>query len=104
MILYHDGKHNNLNVWTYLLKKKTDVDHFIKTYWNILGVQHNKSFFIGVAWVIPMEQKLFHHFPDVISVDIVNQTNEDKRPLLSISGAKRYTWQNIYHFAYIFTK
>ena len=33
-----------------------------------------------------MEQKLFHHFPYMICIDTVNQTNKDKRPILTISG------------------
>ena len=95
MVLYHDGKHNELlnicdNSSTQRMdlppEEKADVDHFIKTHWNAFSVQHNKSLFIGLAWVIPMEQKLFHHFPEVICVDTVNQTNKDKRPLLTISG------------------
>ena len=67
-------------------EEKTDVDHFINTHQNVFGVQHTKSLFIGLAWVIPMEQQLFHHFPEVICVDAFNQTNTDKHPLLTISG------------------
>ena len=76
MVLYHDGKHNKLlNIFDNSSitqhmnlppKEKTYFDHFIKTHQNALSVQDNKSLFIGHAWVIPMDQKLFHHFPEVI--------------------------------------
>ena len=96
MVLYHDGKHNELlNICDNSSKtqrmdlppeEKTDVDHFIKTHRNAFSVEDNKSLFIGLAWVIPMEQKLFHHFPEVICVDTTSHTNKDKRPLLTVSG------------------
>ena len=33
-----------------------------------------------------MEQKLFHHFPEVICIDTINQKNKDKCQLLIVSG------------------
>ena len=99
MVVYHDGKHNELlnicNNSSQTLRialppeEKTDFDHFIKTHRNVFDVQHHKSLFIGFTWVLPMEQKLFHHFPEVICVDAVhtiNETNKDKDLLLTISG------------------
>ena len=96
MVLYHDGKHDKLlNICDNSSqaqhlqlppKEKIDFDHFIKTHWNVFGVQDNESLFIGLLWVIPMEQKKFHHFPEVICIDTVNQTNKDGCPLSTISG------------------
>ena len=31
-------------------------------------------------------KNLFHHFPEIICIDTVNQTHKDKRPLLTKSG------------------
>ena len=45
-----------------------------------------KALFIGLASVLPKQQKFLHHFPGVICVDTVSHTNKDKRPLLTISG------------------
>ena len=67
-------------------QERTDFDQFINTHRNVFRVQHHKSLFISLAGVIFMEQKLFHQFPEVICVDTVNQTNKDKRSLLTISG------------------
>ena len=40
-------------------EEKTDFDHFGKIHRNICCVQHNKPLFIGLAWVMPIEQKYF---------------------------------------------
>ena len=31
-----------------------------------------------IAWVLPMEQKIFLHFPEVVCVDTVSHMNKDK--------------------------
>ena len=66
MVLYHDGKNNELlNICDNSSKaqrmdlppeEKTDVDHFIKTHWNAFSVQDNILLFMGLAWVIPIIQ------------------------------------------------
>ena len=70
--------------------KKVDLEKFVDGHRNILQVEKEKALFIGLAWVLPMEQKFFHHFPEVICVDTVSHTNKDKRPLLTISGKDSY--------------
>ena len=113
MLLYHYGKHNELlNICDNSSRiqcinlppgEKTDFDQFINTHQNIFGVQCHKSLVIGLAWILCIEQKQFHHLSEVICVDTVNQTNKDKCPLLTISV--RYTHgKNFYNFACIFTK
>ena len=69
MVLFHDCTYNELlNICDNSFKtqcmdlppeEKTDFDDFIKPHWNVFSVQENKSLFISLAWVIPMEQKLF---------------------------------------------
>ena len=96
MVLYHDGSHNQLmNVcqdeskkqWINLPPKEDeDLQQFINAHRQVFGVKHHQALFIGLAWVIPIEQKFFEHFPEVICVDTVSDTNKDKRPLLTISG------------------
>ena len=66
-------------------EEKTGFDHFKKTHQNVFGVHDNKSLFIDLTWVIPMKQKLFHHFSKVIFIDTLNQTNKHKPPLSTIS-------------------
>ena len=67
-------------------QERTDFDQFINTHRNVFRVQHHKSLFIVLAWVLTIEQKLFHHFHEVIFVGTVSHANKDKRPLFTISG------------------
>ena len=39
-----------------------------------------------IAWVIPCERLLFEMFPEVIAVDTTNDTNNESRPLLTMTG------------------
>ena len=66
-------------------EEKVDLEKFVDGHCDILHVEKEKALFIGLAWVLPIEQKIFHHFPEVICVDTTSHTNKDKRPLLTIS-------------------
>lgn len=50
---------------------------------------------VAIAWVIPKERRLFKLFPETIFVDVVEDTNKEGRPLLTITGCdgdgKMYT-------------
>ena len=72
------------------MKNQLDLEKFVNGHCDILHVGKEKALFIGFAWVLPMEQNIFHHFPEVICVDTVCHTNKDKRPLLTISGRDSY--------------
>ena len=52
----------------------------------ISHVEKEKALFIFHAWILPMEQKNFHHFPEVICIDTLSHINKDKCPLLRIRG------------------
>ena len=41
---------------------------------------------MGIAWVIPCEKRLFEMFPQVVLVDTTNDTNNEGRPLLTMTG------------------
>ena len=69
MIFFHAVKHNKLfNICDNSFKtqrmdlppeEKPDFDHFIKTHWNVLNVQDNKSLSIGLVWAIPWNKIYF---------------------------------------------
>ena len=50
-----------------------------------------------------MEQKIFHHFPEIICVDTVSHTNKNKLPRLIISGRDSHE-KNVYNSEGLFTK
>ena len=66
--------------------EQLDLAKFAGGHCNILHVGKEKSTFYWSYMDLPMEQKIFHHFLEVICVDTVSHTNKDKRPLLTISG------------------
>jgi hypothetical protein len=46
----------------------------------------DEDLFLAVAWVIPEEKRLFHLFTDVIHIDGTMKTNNEGRPLVTITG------------------
>ena len=40
---------------------------------------------IGCCWVLPEGRRLFHAFPEVVCVDGTHETNNERRPLLTLS-------------------
>ena len=70
--------------------EKLDLEKFVNGHRNILYDGKEKALLIGLAWVLPMEQNFFHHFPEVICVDTLSPTNKDKSPLLTIRGRDSY--------------
>ena len=96
MVLCHDGSHIQLiNVckdeskkqWNNLPPKEDeDLQQFIALHRQVFDVKHQQALFIGLVWVWLVEQKFFEHFSEVICVDIVSDTNNDKLQLLTISA------------------
>ena len=60
---------------------------------NLTNEQH---LLVAIAWVLPSEKRLFMLFPEAIFVDVVEDTNNEGRPLLTMTGCdgdgKMYTF------------
>ena len=50
------------------------------------NLSKDQNLLVAIAWVIPNEGQLFHMFPETIFVDAVEDTNNEGRPLLTMSG------------------
>lgn len=50
------------------------------------GIQDTQDVFLGVAWVLPPEKRLFQLFPFVVHMDGVEDTNNEKRTLFTATG------------------
>ena len=50
------------------------------------GIGNEDDLFLAVAWVIPEEKRLFHQFTDVIHIDGTMKTNNEGRPLVTVTG------------------
>ena len=53
----------------------------------VKNLQENQKYMMGFTWVIPSELRLFESFQNIIMVDTVEKTNNDKRALLT-AGVK----------------
>ena len=52
---------------------------------NAVGAREDQDILIGCCWVLPEGRRLFHAFPEVVCVDGTHETNNESRPLLTLS-------------------
>ena len=50
-----------------------------------VGARDDQDIFIACCWVLPEGRQLFHAFPEVVCVDGTHETNNESRPLLTLS-------------------
>ena len=50
------------------------------------GVHDEQMYLLDFAWILPSESKLFRLFPEVVTIDVVKCTNNEKRPLFTVCG------------------
>lgn len=50
-----------------------------------VGATDEQDILIGCCWVLPEGRRLFHAFPEVICIDGTHETNNERRPLLTVS-------------------
>jgi MULE transposase domain len=52
---------------------------------NAVGARDDQDMLIACCWVLPNGRRLFHAFPEVVGVDGTHETNNESRPLLTLS-------------------
>jgi hypothetical protein len=50
-----------------------------------VGAREDQDILIGCCWVLPEGRNLFHAFPEVLCVDGTHETNNESRPLMTVS-------------------
>jgi hypothetical protein len=50
-----------------------------------VGAREDQDILVGCCWVLPEGRCLFHAFPEVLCVDGTHETNNESRPLLTLS-------------------
>jgi MULE transposase domain len=50
-----------------------------------VGAREDQDILIGCCWVLPEARRLFHAFPEVVCVDGTHETNNESRPLVTLS-------------------
>ena len=98
MLLVDDGHGNKLENHTkkqegststvnrFERKDQNDVMHFLESHRKEYKVEPGTKMMIAIAWVLGSEQRFTNLFPEVFMVDTVGDTNNEKRPLLTITG------------------
>ena len=51
-----------------------------------LNIIETNRYLMAFAWAVPEEAFLFKLFPEVVTVDVVKSTNNEKRPLFTMCG------------------
>ena len=67
------------------------------------NLEDNQKYMMGFAWVIPNELRLFECFPNVIMVDTVEKTNNEKKTSAHCRW-ERFQWKDVYFFAMFHAK
>lgn len=68
------------------LHEETDALKYVSDHRISQKLNSTQNLFMAIAWVTPQEKKYFPMFPEVIFIDCVEDTNNEKRPLLTITG------------------
>ena len=68
------------------LHEETDALKYVNDHRISQKLNSDQNLFMAIAWVTPQEKKYFPMFPEVIFIECVEDTNDEKRPLLTITG------------------
>ena len=71
---------------SFTANEQIQVDEFVLDHRESLNCLPHNLLTMAVAWVIPCERKLFEMFPEVVKVDCTNDTNNENRPLLTVTA------------------
>jgi hypothetical protein len=63
-----------------------DLLKFAKEHRDEMNLTDQQELMIACAWVLPKEKRLFQMYPEVIHVDATSDTNNENRPLLTITA------------------
>ena len=62
-----------------------DLQSFAQQYRSALGLKNQQHLMIAVAWVLKEEIQYFKMFPDVLQIDVTEDTDKERRPLLVVT-------------------
>ena len=99
MILYHEDQlANSLQNETHIQGVSTinsfdipeiDMYDYIQKSRDATRISRDHLMLMAIAWVLPKERQLFQMFPETFLIDCTFHTNNEKRPLLTLTGKDR---------------
>ena len=66
-----------------------DMYDYIEKSRDATRISRDHLMLMAIAWVLPEERQLFQMFPETILIDCTFHTNNEKRPLLTLTGKDR---------------
>ena len=78
------GETSNLNVFSEM--DQVDVQNFVTSHRKSNKVEPEQIMMVAIAWILPSEKRLAYLFPEVLCVDTTGDTNNESRPLLTVTG------------------
>ena len=67
-------------------RKDDSIANFIQSIRKGLRVNEDSDVLLAIAWISGEEKELIRRFPEIISADVTEQTNKEKRPLYLFCG------------------
>ena len=84
-IIFQENTLDGKTTYTDLTEMCKDVLHEYQKEMEILDLRKDQNYFIACGWITNKERRLFRLFPHVLKIDVVKGTNNEDRPLLTIS-------------------
>ena len=67
-------------------KEKKEIQRYVRQKRSSMQVPDIQILLMSIAWVTPFEKRLFNLFPEVLYCDVICGTNNENRPLFTVTG------------------
>ena len=67
-------------------KEKNEIKRYIRQKRMSMNIPQIQILLMSIAWVTPFEKRLFTLFPEVLYCDVICGTNNENRPLFTVTG------------------
>ena len=84
-VIFQENNLDGERSYTDLTEMCRDVLHEYQKEMEMLRIRKDQNYFIACGWITKKERRLFRLFPHVLKIDVVKGTNQEDRPLLTIS-------------------
>lgn len=65
---------------------RNDALEYVKDRWKILNLKKDQQLLVAYAWTTKSQMAVFETFPEVIFIDTTKDTNNEGRPLCTVTG------------------
>lgn len=101
---YEEGEKKDSTATYSIVNDEEGVDDaidYIRNKWKVLKLRKDQCLLVAFVWTTPFQKKLFDANPEVIFMDTTKDTNNEKRPLLTMTGRRASTGK-MFHILHAF--